>query len=99
MRHGPDLFATLQQIVRRAMEITPRAPRGSLLLCEGGRLVYRALEGFDSLARQGAGPLTDAGLASESDPLAPAAAPEAARGMCVVHARAWYGAHLPLAIA
>ncbi|WP_437586133.1 substrate-binding domain-containing protein [Sorangium sp. So ce1000] len=99
MRHGPDLFATLQQIVRRAMEITPRAPRGSLLLCEGGHLVYRALEGFDSLARQGAGPLTDAGLASESDPLAPAAAPEAARGMCVVHARAWYGAHLPLAIA
>lgn len=99
MRHGVDLFATLQQIVRRAMAIAPRAPRGSLLLCEGHRLVYRALEGFDALAPQGVILSTEACLASESGLRAPRAAPEAAGGMCVVSARAWYEAHLPLAIA
>ncbi|WP_437303224.1 substrate-binding domain-containing protein [Sorangium sp. So ce388] len=99
MHHAPDLFATLQQIVRRAMAIAPRSPRGGLLLCEGPRLVYRALEGFDSPSRRTLSLPVDAGLASERDPCAPSAAPEAARGMCVVSAHAWYGAHLPPAVA
>lgn len=81
------------------MGIAPRAPRGGLLLCEGRRLVYRVLEGFDSLAPRGVSLPTDAGLAGESGPRAPSAAPDAARGMCVVRAHAWYGSHLPLAIA
>ncbi|XXT15844.1 substrate-binding domain-containing protein [Sorangium sp. So ce429] len=101
MHHAPDLFATLQQIVRRAMAIAPRSPRGSLLLCEGPRLVYRALEGLDSPSRQGVSLPADAGPAvadRERAPCAPSAAPEAARGMCVVSAHAWYGAHLPLAV-
>ncbi|WP_437924063.1 substrate-binding domain-containing protein [Sorangium sp. So ce291] len=102
MHHAPDLFATLQQIVRRAMAVAPRSPRGGLLLCEGPRLVYRALEGFDSPSRQGVSLPADAGPAvadREHAPRAPSAAPEAARGMCVVSAHGWYGAHLPPAVA
>ncbi|WP_437752512.1 substrate-binding domain-containing protein [Sorangium sp. So ce1389] len=101
MHHAPDLFATLQRIVRRAMAVAPRSPRGGLLLCEGPRLVYRALEGFDSPSRQGVSLPADAGPAvadREQAPCAPSAAPEV-RGMCVVSAHAWYGAHLPPAVA
>ncbi|HTN84204.1 MAG TPA: substrate-binding domain-containing protein [Sorangium sp.] len=105
MHHAPDLFATLQQIVRRAMAVAPRSPRGGLLLCEGPRLVYRALEGFDSPSRQGVSLPADAGPAvaeqeqAPQAPCAPSAAPEAARGMCVVSAQEWYRAHLPPAVA
>ncbi|WP_437499866.1 substrate-binding domain-containing protein [Sorangium sp. So ce1099] len=102
MHHAPDLFATLQQIVQRAMAVAPRSPRGGLLLCEGPGLVYRALEGFDSPSRQGVSLPADAGPAvadREGAACAPSAAPEAARGMCVVSAHAWYEAHLPPAVA
>ncbi|XXX72096.1 substrate-binding domain-containing protein [Sorangium sp. So ce134] len=86
----PDLLAVLQQIVRRAMAILSRAPRGSLLLREGDRLVARALVGFDAPPGHGAPVPAAAELAG--------AAPEAARGSYVVDARAWYRAHLPFAL-
>lgn len=94
MHKVPDLFAVMQQIVRQAVAIPPRAPRGSLILREGDRFVARALVGFDAPH----GPPADAGLASEIVPLAPEVAPESARGVYVVDARAWYRAHLPFAI-
>ncbi|WP_437729806.1 substrate-binding domain-containing protein [Sorangium sp. So ce1335] len=94
----PDLLAVLQQIVRRAMAISPRAPRGALLLRDDHRFALRALIGADG-PRERAPYMPAAGaLAGGGAPLAPAAAPDAARGICVVAARAWYGAFLPAPI-
>ncbi|WP_438003072.1 substrate-binding domain-containing protein [Sorangium sp. So ce321] len=91
----PDLLAVLQQIVRRAMAIPPRAPRGSLLLREGRRFAVRALIGFDVLREHALYVPAAAALAGGGAPLAPKAAPDAARGGCVVDAHAWYRAYLP----
>ncbi|WP_437963455.1 substrate-binding domain-containing protein [Sorangium sp. So ce260] len=93
----PDLLAVLQQIVRRAMAILSRAPRGSLLLREGDRFVARALVGFDAPPGHGAHMPVAAELAGDGAALA-RAAPEAARGSYVVDARAWYRAYLPFAL-
>ncbi|XXT14686.1 substrate-binding domain-containing protein [Sorangium sp. So ce429] len=95
----PDLLAVLQQIVRRAMAIPPRAPRGSLLLREGRRFAVRALIGFDVLRERALYVPAAAALAGGGAALAPEAAPDAARGGCVVDAHAWYRAYLPGPIA
>ncbi|XYH92888.1 substrate-binding domain-containing protein [Sorangium sp. So ce1128] len=91
----PDLLAVLQQIVRRAMDIPPRAPRGSLLLREGRGFVVRALIGFDVLREHALYVPAAAALAGGGAALAPEAAPDAARGGCVVDAHAWYRTYLP----
>ncbi|MDC0678142.1 substrate-binding domain-containing protein [Sorangium atrum] len=95
MTTGLDVFSTLHDLVRRAMEGLPGARRGSLLIRTGRRLSYRAIVGLDGLlAGQGNMP-SDGGVLSESAPFGPAAAPEAAHGPCLVPAAAWYRAHLP----
>lgn len=91
----PDLLAVLQQMVRRAMAISPRAPRGALLLREDGRFAVRALMGVDGSREHAPYMPAAAALVVGGGPLAPEAAPEAARGICVVAAPAWYGAFLP----
>ncbi|AUX33870.1 MULTISPECIES: substrate-binding domain-containing protein [Sorangium] len=93
----PDLLAVLQQIVRRAMAMHSRAPRGSLLLREGDRLVARALLGFDAPPGHGAHAPAAAELDGEGAALA-GAAPEDTRASHVVDARAWYRAYLPFAL-
>ncbi|WP_433926191.1 substrate-binding domain-containing protein [Sorangium cellulosum] len=93
----PDLLAVLHQIVRRAMAISPRAPRGSLLIREGRRFVVRALIGADR-SRDDAPYMPAAAALTDDAALVPEAAPEAARGICVVAARAWYRAFLPAPI-
>ncbi|WP_437651382.1 substrate-binding domain-containing protein [Sorangium sp. So ce362] len=93
----PDLLAVLQQIVRRAMAILSRAPRGSLLLREGDRFVARALVGFDAPPGPGVHMPVAPELAGDGAALAQAT-PEAVRGSYVVDARAWYRAYLPFAL-
>lgn len=95
MTTGLDVFSTLHDLVRRAMEGLPGTRRGSLLIRTGRRLSYRAIVGLDGLLPgQGSMP-SDGGVLSESAPFGPAAAPEAAHGPCLVPASAWYQAHLP----
>ena len=95
MNDGLDLFATLHRIVRQAMERLPGSHRGSLIVREGRRLVYRAAVGFDGGPSGGLRAGSDAGGLSSSPPFGPEAAPEAARAMCVVPAAAWDQAHRP----
>ncbi|WP_437827708.1 substrate-binding domain-containing protein [Sorangium sp. So ce1153] len=95
MDSGLDVVATLHHLVEGAVALLPGARRGSLLTRAGQRLVYGAAVGFDGVLPAGARALHDAGALSASDPIGPAAAPEAARGPCVVPAAAWYRAHLP----
>ncbi|WP_437617955.1 hypothetical protein [Sorangium sp. So ce1151] len=76
----PDLLAVLQQIVRRAMAISPRAPRGGLLLREGRRFAVRALIGFDVLREHALYVPAAAALAGGSAPLARTRRRAATRG-------------------
>ncbi|HTN92621.1 MAG TPA: sugar regulator, partial [Sorangium sp.] len=95
MNTGLDIFSTLHQLVQRAMASLPGAQRGSLLVRAGRRLVYRATVGLDDILPGRARMPSDGGRLSASAPFGPAAAPEAARGPCLVPAAAWYRAHLP----
>ncbi|WP_437765489.1 substrate-binding domain-containing protein [Sorangium sp. So ce281] len=95
MTTGLDVFSTLHDLVRRAMEGLPGARRGSLLMRTGRRLSYRAIVGLDGLLPGRVNVPSDGGALSASAPFGPAAAPEAAHGPCVVPATAWYREHLP----
>lgn len=95
MNTGLDVFATLHHLVQRAVASLPGAERGGLLVRAGRRLVYRAAVGFDGIAPGRLHIPSDGGGLSASEPYGPAAAPEAARGACVVSAAAWYREHLP----
>ncbi|WP_437619503.1 substrate-binding domain-containing protein [Sorangium sp. So ce1151] len=95
MNTGLDISSTLHELVQRAMASLPGAQRGSLLVCAGRRLVYRATVGLDDILPGRVRMPSDGGRLSASAPFGPAAAPEAARGPCLVPAAAWYGAHLP----
>ncbi|AUX45785.1 sugar ABC transporter [Sorangium cellulosum] len=95
MNTGLDVFATLHDLVQRSVASLPGAQRGSLLVRAGRRLVYRAAVGFDGVLPGKLRVPSDGGLVSGSAPHGPAAAPEAARGPCLVSAAAWYRAHLP----
>lgn len=95
MNTGLDVFSTLHHLVQRAMASLPGAQRGSLLVRAGRRLVYRATVGLDGILPGRVHTPSDGGLLSASAPFGPAAAPEAARGPCLVPAVAWYRAHLP----
>ncbi|WP_437323959.1 substrate-binding domain-containing protein [Sorangium sp. So ce381] len=95
MTTGLDVFSTLHDLVRRAMEGLPGTRRGSLLIRTGRRLSYRAIVGLDGLLPGQGNMPSDGGVLSESAPFGPAAAPEAAHGPCLVPASAWYRAHLP----
>ncbi|WP_437307322.1 substrate-binding domain-containing protein [Sorangium sp. So ce388] len=89
MSIGLDLFATLHRIVLQALDCVPGAQRGSLLLREGERLVYRAAAGMEGLLPARLHLPSDAG---------PASAPAALGwegGPRVVAAAAWYRARLP----
>ncbi|WP_438014789.1 substrate-binding domain-containing protein [Sorangium sp. So ce315] len=77
------------------MSSLPGAQRGALLVRSGRRLVYRAAAGLDGILPGRLRMPSDGGLLAASAPFGPAAAPEAARGPCVVPAAAWYRAHLP----
>ncbi|WP_437834800.1 substrate-binding domain-containing protein [Sorangium sp. So ce1153] len=89
MSIGLDLFATLHRTVLQAMDCVPGAQRGSLLLREGERLVYRAAAGMEGLLPARLHLPSDAGPASAPAPL------DAEGGARVVAAAAWYGARLP----
>ncbi|WP_438023296.1 substrate-binding domain-containing protein [Sorangium sp. So ce233] len=95
MNTGLDVFSTLHHLVQRAMSSLPGAQRGSLLVRAGRRLVYRAAVGLDGVLPGRLHMPSDGGLLGASAPFGPAAAPEAARGPCLVPAAAWYRAHLP----
>ncbi|WP_437731174.1 substrate-binding domain-containing protein [Sorangium sp. So ce1335] len=95
MNTGLDVFSTLHHLVQRAMSSLPGAQRGSLLVRAGRRLVYRAAVGLDGILPGRLRTPSDGGLLAASAPFGPAAAPEAARGPCIVPAAAWYRAHLP----
>ncbi|WP_437671067.1 substrate-binding domain-containing protein [Sorangium sp. So ce131] len=97
MNSGLDIVATLHHLVESAVALLPGARRGSLLVRAGERLVYRAAVGLDGVLPAEARAPHDAGALTASDPIGPAAAPEAARGPCVCSAAAWYRAHLPAA--
>ncbi|WP_437679112.1 substrate-binding domain-containing protein [Sorangium sp. So ce131] len=98
MHKVPDLFAALQQIVRRAMAIPPHAPRGGLLLREGRDIVARALVGFDTPGRRSLYRAATAELGGERARLVPEAAPGAAPVPGVVAAHTWYRTYLPFAL-
>ncbi|AGP39328.1 substrate-binding domain-containing protein [Sorangium cellulosum] len=95
MNTGLDVFSTLHHLVQRAMASLPGAQRGGLLVRAGRRLVYTATVGLDGILPGKLRTPSDGGLLSASAPFGPAAAPEAARGPCLVPAAAWYRAHLP----
>ncbi|WP_044966173.1 substrate-binding domain-containing protein [Sorangium cellulosum] len=95
MTTGLDVFSTLHDLVRRAVEGLPGARRGSLLIRTGRRLSCRAIVGLDGLLPGRVNMPSDGGVLSASAPFGPAAAPEAAHGPCLVPAAAWYQAHLP----
>ncbi|WP_437500892.1 substrate-binding domain-containing protein [Sorangium sp. So ce1099] len=95
MNTGLDISSTLHQLVQRAIASLPGAQRGSLLVCAGRRLVYRATVRLDDILPGRVHMPSDGGRLSASAPFGPAAAPEAARGPCLVPAAAWYRAHLP----
>ncbi|WP_437606143.1 substrate-binding domain-containing protein [Sorangium sp. So ce834] len=95
MNTGLDVFSTLHHLVQRAMASLPGAQRGGLLVRAGRRLVYTATVGLDGILPGKLRMPSDGGLLSASAPFGPAAAPEAARGPCLVPAAAWYRAHLP----
>src|SRR5262245_1977105 len=91
MDMGLDILAVLHAIVRRAMASLPGSSRGSLLMRDGERLVYRAAVGFEDAA---SGPLhspSDAGPASAARALAPAL--RGARELTVAPAAEWYRAY------
>ncbi|WP_437686344.1 substrate-binding domain-containing protein [Sorangium sp. So ce176] len=95
MNTGLDVFSTLRHLVQRAISSLPGAQRGSLLVRAGRRLAYRAAVGLDGVLPGRLHMPSDGGLLGASAPFGPAAAPEAARGPCLVPAAAWYRAHLP----
>ncbi len=95
MNTGLDVFSTLHHLVQRAIASLPGAQRGSLLVRAGRRLVYSASVGLDGILPGRVHMPSDGGLLSASAPFGPAAAPEAARGPCLVPAAVWYRAHLP----
>ncbi|WP_433932126.1 substrate-binding domain-containing protein [Sorangium cellulosum] len=95
MSTGLDLVAALHRIVQDATGSVPGAQRGSLLIEDGDRLIYRAAVGFDGLL---GGPLrvpSDAGPAGAGPQLDPAGGAQ----VVAVEAAAWYGARLPGAAA
>ncbi|WP_437671068.1 substrate-binding domain-containing protein [Sorangium sp. So ce131] len=95
MNTGLDVFEALRRLVQRAVASVPGAQRGSLLVRVGQRLVHRAAVGFEGVLPGALRVPLDGGLVSGAAPHGPAAAPEAARGPCLVAAAAWYRAHLP----
>ncbi|WP_433928091.1 substrate-binding domain-containing protein [Sorangium cellulosum] len=95
MNTGLDVFSTLHHLVQRAISSLPGVQRGSLLVRGGRRLAYRAAVGLDGVLPGRLHMPSDGGLVGVSAPFGPAAAPEAARGPCLVPAAAWYRAHLP----
>ncbi|WP_437876476.1 substrate-binding domain-containing protein [Sorangium sp. So ce513] len=98
MSTGLDLAATLHRIVRDATGSVPGAQRGSLLIEDGDRLVYRAAVGFDGLLGAPLRVPSDAGPADAgpADALPP---PDPREGPRVVAAAEWYRARLPDAAA
>lgn len=93
MSIGLDIFDTLHRIVREALDSVPGAQRGSLLIQDGERLVYRAAVGLDSVLPGRLRIPSDAGAASDVARL------DAQAGGRVVPAAAWYRDHLPGAAA
>lgn len=99
MYNGLDIFATLHRVVRQAMAGLADTQRGSLIVRDGQRLVYRAVVGYNTAVPDAPKVGAEAGRLSPSPPFGPEAAPQAAQAMCVVPAAAWYRAHHPGAAA
>ncbi|WP_437733968.1 substrate-binding domain-containing protein [Sorangium sp. So ce1335] len=89
MSTGLDLAAALHRIVEDATDSVPGALRGSLLIEDGDRLIYRAAVGFDGLLR----------VPSDAGPASAGPLPDPGGGARVVPADAWYRARLPDAAA
>lgn len=94
---GLDIFAVLHSIVRRAVASLPGARRGSLLMLDGERLIYRAAFGFEDAASAPLRIPSDAGPASATPAFALSPSPLAARELSVVPAAEWYRAYPPAA--
>ncbi|WP_437812731.1 substrate-binding domain-containing protein [Sorangium sp. So ce1078] len=88
MSNGLDLFAALHRIVQDTTDSLPGAQRGSLLIREGDRLVYRAAVGLESLLP---GPLP---IPSDAGPASAVSLLDLDDGARIVAAAAWYREHL-----